>query len=158
MVTMTDGKQREFALSKAGRMRMLASELKQMGFKETARFLAKNADAAMKWAARPESLAQVRWLPGVASKQRGWVISRGPEMSTKIPEWNLEALLTAVQVCDDRIGRYSDHEGNEEGPTFYHWKQGREAFQRHCDRAIGDHQEAIKVFRRFKRLASRGPQ
>lgn len=51
---MSDEKQREFALNEAGRMRVLASELRQMGFIETARFLMKNADAAMKWAGRKD--------------------------------------------------------------------------------------------------------
>lgn len=66
---------------------------------------------------------------------------------------DLEDYLTAVQVCDDRIGRYSDHEGDENGPTFYHWKKGMEGFMDHCDRAIADHYEAVMVWRKFKRFA-----
>ena len=49
---MNDSEQREFALREADRMRIMASEMKQCGFSELARFLQKNADAAMKWAAR----------------------------------------------------------------------------------------------------------
>ena len=39
------------ALRESDRMRILASEYKQMGFKELAKWLRKNADAAMKWSA-----------------------------------------------------------------------------------------------------------
>lgn len=49
---MGDQEQRELALEEASRMRINASRLQQMGFTETARWLRKNADAAMKWAAR----------------------------------------------------------------------------------------------------------
>lgn len=49
-----DEQQREFALDEAGRMRVLASTYSQLGLRELARFLKKNADDAMKWAARNE--------------------------------------------------------------------------------------------------------
>ena len=52
MLPRDDERQRELALDEASRMRVLASEMRQMGFIETARFLQKNADAAMKWAGR----------------------------------------------------------------------------------------------------------
>lgn len=51
---MSDSEQREAALREADRMRILASQYKQLGFKELARFLNKNAEAALKWAARPQ--------------------------------------------------------------------------------------------------------
>jgi hypothetical protein len=41
-----------FALNEADRYRILASEYNQLGFKELARWLRKNADAAMKWGAK----------------------------------------------------------------------------------------------------------
>ena len=40
----------EFTLRQADDMRVEASRQEQMGFKETARFLRKNADAALRWA------------------------------------------------------------------------------------------------------------
>ena len=49
---MTDERQREAALDEANRMRVMASQMKQLGFTELARFLKKNADDAMKWASR----------------------------------------------------------------------------------------------------------
>lgn len=48
----TDEQDREFALREADRMRIWASRLKQIGAVEYARFLRRNADDAMKWAAR----------------------------------------------------------------------------------------------------------
>ena len=54
---MTDKEQREFALREADRYRIWASQLQQIGAVEYARFLRKNADAAMKWAARKTVLA-----------------------------------------------------------------------------------------------------
>jgi hypothetical protein len=50
---MTDEEERDAALKCADEMRIKASEYRQMGFKELASWLRKNADAAMKWAARP---------------------------------------------------------------------------------------------------------
>jgi hypothetical protein len=50
---MTDEEEREWALKEADRMRIMASQVKQCGFIEYARWLRKNADNAMKWAARP---------------------------------------------------------------------------------------------------------
>ena len=47
-----DEARREFALKEADRMRILASQYRQMGFKELARWLRKNADDAMKWVGR----------------------------------------------------------------------------------------------------------
>lgn len=52
---MTDEQEREFALDEANRYRIMASEYAQMGLKELARWLRRNADQAMKWAARPVS-------------------------------------------------------------------------------------------------------
>ena len=49
---MTDAAQREYALKESDRMRILASQYRQMGFKELSRWLRKNADDAMKWAGR----------------------------------------------------------------------------------------------------------
>ncbi len=62
------------------------------------------------------------------------------------------AHCAAVSYCDDRLGHYSDHEGNEEGPAYHHWEQGRESFELHCLRAIEDHKQAIAVWRKFARL------
>lgn len=50
---MTDSEQRDFALRESDRYRIMASEMAQLGFKEYARWLRKNAENAMKWAARP---------------------------------------------------------------------------------------------------------
>lgn len=47
---MTSEPQSERALNEADRMRIEASHAEQLGFKELARFLRKNADDAMKWA------------------------------------------------------------------------------------------------------------
>lgn len=44
--------QQERALDCASDMRIKASEYAQMGFKEVARFLRRQADLAMKWAAK----------------------------------------------------------------------------------------------------------
>ena len=49
---MTDQEERECALREADRMQIQASEMRQLGFLELARWLKKNADNALKWAAR----------------------------------------------------------------------------------------------------------
>ena len=50
---MTDEEAREFALRESDRMKILASEYRQMEFKELARWMQKNAEGALRWAARP---------------------------------------------------------------------------------------------------------
>ena len=49
---MMDLEQRESALRYADEQRIYASHIAQMGFKKLAAWIRKNADAAMKWAAR----------------------------------------------------------------------------------------------------------
>lgn len=49
---MTTDKEAEAALDEADRMRIIASEMKQLGFKRVANWLNKNADKAMMWAAK----------------------------------------------------------------------------------------------------------
>jgi len=51
---MSDLEQRERALREADRMNILASQYRQLGFKELARYLKKNAENALKWAARKQ--------------------------------------------------------------------------------------------------------
>lgn len=48
----TDHEEREFALREADRMKILASQYRQLGFKELARHLDTNADRAREWAVR----------------------------------------------------------------------------------------------------------
>lgn len=56
-------------------------------------------------------------------------------------------LFDSVRACNDRLGRYSDHEGNEDGSTFYFWRKGPAAFEKQCERAIRDHESAISAWR-----------
>jgi hypothetical protein len=62
------------------------------------------------------------------------------------------AICAQVQRCDDRLGMYSDHEGDENGPAFAFWLKGRRDFELHCLRAIEDHKQAIQVWRAFIKL------
>jgi hypothetical protein len=50
---MTDAEEREAALRYHDEAIIEASRVKQMGFAELAKWMRKNADAALKWAARP---------------------------------------------------------------------------------------------------------
>ena len=52
VTTVTPMNKSELALDEASKMRILASQMKQLGLLEVARFLKRNADAAMKWAAK----------------------------------------------------------------------------------------------------------
>jgi hypothetical protein len=49
---MTDDEEREFALREADRMRVLASQYRQLGFPVLSAWLRQNADAALRWAGR----------------------------------------------------------------------------------------------------------
>jgi hypothetical protein len=62
------------------------------------------------------------------------------------------ALFKEVRVNDDRLGAYSDHEGDAEGPTAYIWSLGYEAFRDHCRRAIKAHETAIVTMKKLQEL------
>jgi hypothetical protein len=63
-----------------------------------------------------------------------------------------ERLFREVQANDDKLGRYSDHEGTDGGPTFYLWSKGYKAFKSHCQRSIRDHRAAIETMEKLQRL------
>jgi hypothetical protein len=69
-----------------------------------------------------------------------------------VPEQKALAMCDSIRECDDRIGRYSDHEGNKDGPTYYFWAQGKTKFEEHALRAIHDHQLALKAWRKALKL------
>ena len=70
---------------------------------------------------------------------------------TKLDEIVLE-WCEEVRKCDDQIGRYSDHEGEESGPTWYMWQSGYETFKYACSRALADHKQAIHVWEQLQKL------
>lgn len=59
-----------------------------------------------------------------------------------------------LEVCknDDRLGRYSDHEGDDGGPTYYMWSQGYAIFRSHCIRSIRDHMKAVETMKKLQKL------
>lgn len=54
---------------------------------------------------------------------------------------------------DDALGQCSDHEGDDEGPTFYIWQNvvGKE-YEEHLLNQIALHQKNIKLLRKLIRL------
>lgn len=75
-------------------------------------------------------------------------MSRKPANETPPP---LE-VFKEVRAINDQLGRYSDHEGQEDGSTYYFWNHGQDAFDLQCSRAIEDHQTAIRVWRKLRRI------
>lgn len=63
-----------------------------------------------------------------------------------------EDLFHEVQANDDRLGKYSDHEGTDGGPSFYLWSQGYKTFKSHCVRSIRDHETAIATMKKLQNL------
>lgn len=61
-------------------------------------------------------------------------------------------MFDEVRGIDDRLGRYADYEGDREGPTSYFWRKGKEAFDLQCERAIEDHQKAVRIWRKLRRV------
>jgi hypothetical protein len=64
-------------------------------------------------------------------------------------EMIVKSLFREVQANDDRLGRYSDHEGDNDGPTYQIWQAGYKTFKAHCQRAIHDHETAIVTMKNF---------
>lgn len=63
----------------------------------------------------------------------------------------LAAIFEELRKANDRLGAYSDHEGQEHGSTYWFWNKGQIAFDLQCNRAIEDHMIAIKVWRKLRR-------
>ena len=51
-----------------------------------------------------------------------------------------------------QLGRYSDHEGDENGSTWHFWQQGISHFDMYAARAIVDHKAAINVWEQLREL------
>lgn len=62
-------------------------------------------------------------------------------------------LFFNISTIDDRLGKFSDYErGEESSPTLYLWRCGKERFGRRCEEAIYLHGEAIKLWKKARRL------
>lgn len=61
-------------------------------------------------------------------------------------------LCKEMREVDDSHGMYSDHEGDESGPTWHLWSQGYADFRTYCARAIADHEQALFLWRQFVKL------
>lgn len=70
-------------------------------------------------------------------------------------EKELLKLCEEVRRCDDTLGKTSDHEGQQDGPTYRLWGAGRESFRNHAEAIISWHQHAITVWKRLLRLNDR---
>jgi len=56
-------------------------------------------------------------------------------------------IAEAIRKIDDKLGQFSDHEGNEDGPTYHLWQLGKRRFAARCDEAIELHQRAIRLWK-----------
>jgi hypothetical protein len=57
-----------------------------------------------------------------------------------------------ISATDDRLGAFSDYEGNKDGPTWHLWTTGKERFAAYCARAIELHERALKHWKAIRRL------
>lgn len=73
-------------------------------------------------------------------------------MSALNREPTLLDLCRQIQMVDDRLGQYSDYEGDENGPTHHLFANGYKSFSSACDRAIKDHSDAIVAWKRLKKF------
>ncbi len=64
----------------------------------------------------------------------------------------LMRLCEALRVCNDQLGKYSDHEGDENGSTWHFWQMGKSRFDMYAARAIADHKAAIGVWKELRAL------
>lgn len=68
------------------------------------------------------------------------------------------AACASVNAADDRLGSRSDHEGDENGPTYHAWQQGRAYFARYVESTIKMHERAIDALLAASRLNQRRPK
>lgn len=59
-------------------------------------------------------------------------------------------LCDDIRQANDRLGMFSDHEGDENGSTYHFWQQGPGEFEVSCQIAIEGHQRAIKAWRKIR--------
>ncbi len=64
-----------------------------------------------------------------------------------MPLTKSKVLALAKKVCetDNLLGGIADYEGDEHGPTFIAWEEGR--FEEHADAVIDFHEQAIRLWR-----------
>lgn len=65
------------------------------------------------------------------------------------------AMCRAINALDDALGKFSDYEGDESGPTYYLWKKGVHTFNVKADEAIELHRRAIKEWQAARALNKR---
>jgi len=62
-------------------------------------------------------------------------------------------LFSNISKIDDQLGCFSDYEGGiESSPTFYLWQCGKDRFKKRCEEAIYIHREAIKLWKKARKL------
>jgi hypothetical protein len=68
-------------------------------------------------------------------------------------EQKLLRLCSEMSALDDRLGKFSDYEGNEFGPTCFLFKNhDKTTFDYHANSAIALHKEAIRLWRELKKM------
>lgn len=83
---------------------------------------------------------------------------RGEEEESKMSEPTKRDVLKAchaVSVIDDKLGGSSDHEGDENGPTWYRWTLGKAQAELLYAQSVRLHKEAIVSLTHLRKLNSR---
>jgi hypothetical protein len=65
------------------------------------------------------------------------------------------AMCESIRKCDDSIGHASDHEGDENGPTWHMWRLGQKRFARHVAAMVEWHRRAAYRWEKAGKLNNR---
>lgn len=60
-----------------------------------------------------------------------------------------------VQEIDDALGKRSDHEGDENGPTWYLWNLGPEKFEAVAREQVNNHNRARYTWEKLRSMNRR---
>lgn len=102
---------------------------------------------------RPWSVCDCGWCERGSSTKVSCPICKAEE--TKLLPAEVAKAINDIRVGDDRLGRYSDYEGNEDGSTYMFWMQGSDPFASQIARAIADHQASIRAWTQLALLNHR---
>jgi len=64
-------------------------------------------------------------------------------------------ICNSIRDVDDQLGRFSDYEGGQNGPTWAVWNVSKEIFAARCEQSITLHQQAITRWKRAAALNAR---
>ncbi len=100
------------------------------------------------------------WLAGGPGEVCGTCAMTARALVRQLPSNSDKMMLrlcNKIQEVDDQLGRFSDHEGNMDGPSWWSWRRGKKGFENYCEKALMLHRRALRIWQQAKKLNETRP-